>query len=664
MGAWSQHAFGNDTALDWAAGLETVDDLSLVREALDAVAGTSADIDASLACEALAAIEVLAALRGHPGPECPESVQDWVARQRLTPPGALIKQAQAALALIGGPSSELRALWREADDPHENGREASWLASLADLGQRLAAAPQPLPPPPDAAARLLSRLCSLNLTVPPYPASPADGGPLPPVARQQLYACILAAEALGDTARLRDGIVRLWPHLSGPQDLQLRWDLAVREAKTWAAEGRLDEALAGLEPWRAQAESLAPGTFAMRCMAVCQEAGARDQTEALREQLIAAGQGATLQRLDAALLQARAGSPEAAHEMLRSHAEAFSAPGLVPWRDFALGILAARAGDRAALDVLTAWLDERVTQAQAGPAVWPFLGIGGGWWALALHQAGRSDEARTALDAIHALLAPPENALLVSLLHAAGLLAATTTVRALPRPPSAAAEWPGVRANHGSFSTVSVRGVNALQQLDALRAAFAGGSRQYPLLVGDAADLDSLLDSLEPPDDGGEATLAAARALDATAWLRDHGAAKLPRWRAGNVPPNATVQALLELQSGHLKPLVHIALIEGDDPCELFARIGWGGWNGCPEPAVHVALHRHWRERFGAEPLTLSDAVLECTVARPPVDRPAALALAAEQRAYCDDIVEQGVGSTAALAATLLTAPVWYFWWD
>ena len=51
-------------------------------------------------------------------------------------------------------------------------------------------------------------------------------------------------------------------------------------------------------------------------------------------------------------------------------------------------------------------------------------------------------------------------------------------------------------------------------------------------------------------------------------------------------------------------------------------------------------------------------------MARPPADRKAALALAGEQQAYCLDIVEQGVGSTAALAATLLEAPVWYFWWD
>ncbi len=104
------------------------------------------------------------------------------------------------------------------------------------------------------------------------------------------------------------------------------------------------------------------------------------------------------------------------------------------------------------------------------------------------------------------------------------------------------------------------------------------------------------------------------------------------------------LQSQFDVLSGHLKPLLFIGLVELDEPCELFARLGYGGWNACPVPEVHVALHRHWRERFGAEPIAVSDAVVECAVARPPADRKAALALATEQQAYCPDIVEQGRG--------------------
>jgi hypothetical protein len=43
---------------------------------------------------------------------------------------------------------------------------------------------------------------------------------------------------------------------------------------------------------------------------------------------------------------------------------------------------------------------------------------------------------------------------------------------------------------------------------------------------------------------------------------------------------------------------------------------------------------------------------------------PKNILLAKEQYAYCADIVEQGVGTIEALAATLLNGHIWFFWWD
>ena len=37
MGAWSKDSFGNDSACDWAYGLEKITDLSLVRETIQKV---------------------------------------------------------------------------------------------------------------------------------------------------------------------------------------------------------------------------------------------------------------------------------------------------------------------------------------------------------------------------------------------------------------------------------------------------------------------------------------------------------------------------------------------------------------------------------------------------------------------------------------------------
>jgi hypothetical protein len=48
------------------------------------------------------------------------------------------------------------------------------------------------------------------------------------------------------------------------------------------------------------------------------------------------------------------------------------------------------------------------------------------------------------------------------------------------------------------------------------------------------------------------------------------------------------------------------------------------------------------------------------------MDRSGALRLAAEHFEYCTDRVYQSTDEETleALAAQLLDAPVWYFWWD
>lgn len=109
---------------------------------------------------------------------------------------------------------------------------------------------------------------------------------------------------------------------------------------------------------------------------------------------------------------------------------------------------------------------------------------------------------------------------------------------------------------------------------------------------------------------------------------------------------------------------VWLGLLPTRDSCEVAALFNFGEWNDVPEAAVHVAIHRDWRERFGAEIACLTGDIIEMQVARPPMTREAAQALAEEQYDYCPDIVDQGVGSIEALAARLLNGRIWYFWWD
>jgi Domain of unknown function (DUF4253)/Domain of unknown function (DUF4259) len=663
MGAWSHDAFGNDTACDWAYGLEEVDDLSLVEAALATVVDTPpGPLDADAATEALAAVEVVARLRGHAGYSnaYTECTDDWVLRTRLVPPPALLQQALAALQRIGGDDSELKQLWDESDSA------ADWRASLDELRRRLLAPPQPLPAPLDDISRLVQRVGRLVLEVPALPELGAKQQAFAGMMAQHVFASVISAEVLGDPATVREGIARLWQPVEAQGQVNVLWDLAVREAKTWAAEGRLDLALAGLAPWREAAEVLGAGTFDGRCMAVCQEAGDYAQAERLRDGLMAAGHGAAMQRMDRVLLQARTGPLAAAQALFATHAADFDSHAGQPWRGFVQGLLAVRSGQAGALALLTDWIEAHIEPCNTSPAWWPFFGVCAGWWALALHQeAGRSGDARAVVAAMQPLLLIRENELLVDGLKAAGLLDAQASSPAFPRPPSPEAELPGREADHGAFQTVTVRGVNALQQVQAWRRDFLDArSPRYPVLIGDDEDLAGLLKLVEPPVDGGLATLAAARALDLPAWLAERGPKRKPRWPKGDeAEPGGVVSSQFDTRSGRLKPLMHVGLFTVDHPSELFARLGYGGWNDCPEPALHVALQRRWFEQFGALPVAVLGDIVECAV--PPLaDREALLRLAMEQHAYCPDIVEQGVGSTAKLAASLLNASVWYFWWD
>jgi hypothetical protein len=77
-----------------------------------------------------------------------------------------------------------------------------------------------------------------------------------------------------------------------------------------------------------------------------------------------------------------------------------------------------------------------------------------------------------------------------------------------------------------------------------------------------------------------------------------------------------------------------------------------------------VAVQKRWHWKFGAEVVCIADDVVEMTVSRPPTDRTSALELAREQYVYCEDLVVQGTLTLERLAASLLGAKKWFFWWD
>lgn len=126
MGAWGTGNFSNDTALDYLADINSMDDL---MHQFNAVNSDSLDyVDADLACEALAAADLLAGLLGRPAADLPRETQSMITKFDK-PSTAQLTQARDAIANIVE-SSELTELWEEEDD-------LAWKGVIKDLLERL-----------------------------------------------------------------------------------------------------------------------------------------------------------------------------------------------------------------------------------------------------------------------------------------------------------------------------------------------------------------------------------------------------------------------------------------------------------------------------------------------------------------------------------------------
>ena len=131
MGTWGHGTFENDSASDWVQDLEKTRDFSVIETALDAVVGAGSEyLESSDCTNALAAAEVVAALRGKPPAELPPEVSAWVSALEQPPATALIRKSMSAVERILA-DSELKELWAESGELDE------WESVVRDLGRRL-----------------------------------------------------------------------------------------------------------------------------------------------------------------------------------------------------------------------------------------------------------------------------------------------------------------------------------------------------------------------------------------------------------------------------------------------------------------------------------------------------------------------------------------------
>ena len=153
MGAWGAGSFQNDWALDWLGDLCESGDSSLIRSTLNKVVehgGTKYSapsllerlrghrrhtdwLEASVATEALAAGEIVAAWLGQPSEKLPENLIKWLQQHASSFQPELVPLAVKAVNIVKT-NSELKDLWDEGD-------VAKWMNEVADLEQRLGSPP-------------------------------------------------------------------------------------------------------------------------------------------------------------------------------------------------------------------------------------------------------------------------------------------------------------------------------------------------------------------------------------------------------------------------------------------------------------------------------------------------------------------------------------------
>lgn len=131
MGAWGTGHFDNDTALDWVCELESSEGLTALWQAVEA-AMVDEYVDSDEGAEALAAMEVIANLRGGVQGYLPEEAESWLKTHSAVPvPDNLLLRCREALARIAGEESELRELWAETENYGE------WKQAVIQLDERL-----------------------------------------------------------------------------------------------------------------------------------------------------------------------------------------------------------------------------------------------------------------------------------------------------------------------------------------------------------------------------------------------------------------------------------------------------------------------------------------------------------------------------------------------
>jgi Domain of unknown function (DUF4259) len=129
VGAWGTGSFENDDAVDWVAGLGAITPADLTKILVRA-ADDPEYLEGPAAYVAVAAGEVVAALKSAPGAGMPVAVVEWAGKHPQALTAGLTDLAGRAMDRVRR-NSELKDLWMQADGLND------WIAAIGELQARL-----------------------------------------------------------------------------------------------------------------------------------------------------------------------------------------------------------------------------------------------------------------------------------------------------------------------------------------------------------------------------------------------------------------------------------------------------------------------------------------------------------------------------------------------
>lgn len=226
-----------------------------------------------------------------------------------------------------------------------------------------------------------------------------------------------------------------------------------------------------------------------------------------------------------------------------------------------------------------------------------------------------------------------------------------------------------------NIQLATVPGQNAEAKLHRLRSEFSR-TGLYPVIFGEQDVFEAIKRYSEFSEAKSfQAITANSLQIDASTWFHDEwqtpeddwsedeGRPELGEWPTEPFNVSDSVQSHINLMTREVLPEVSIGLIPVQHPWEIFAALRWGGWNACPQPEEHCAIHRYWSDKYGVQVVGITQDSLECLVTTPPSTQAESLELAKEHIAYNGDLIAS-LETLSEYAATLLNAKLWYFWWD